>query len=586
MQVAELRVHGIGRHSAKKLLGGATTRSVGPPNLFASQREGQEEVFGVTWSRLTRTGLAAYQFLLLPFALINLAGFMSTKGKNDSALPAMAVATVGWSVSATWVLYGGLIYWDLPALSRESWHSNAVIAVGALLLALVAFRVVRDLSARRHGQSESLVQRALGVSASSWWVHYACTAVLICFVLWRSAPGDALMAVSVIQLLILITLGGLVRLGGADADKLAMDALFLAASLSHIVGYGLSQAVIALQIGHWRDKYFYYPDGLVSGPSEPGIDGSFVIWATALLLWVSTAIAMGVLGFLRRIPLRVPTIWSAWKERGRKLFPFLLARWAQGVASRPPGRPRTSWLLIFLVGSSSVTDLFVYWIGVGTDIPYLWKLPWLQISIALAFGCAAVGGLFLLSPRIGRPVLAMAFDVIGYFPRRFHPWAPPGYSEKVVRDVTDSVKYLLDEHRAVVLVGHSQGSVIAYSAMKSSSADTASECLLITCGSPLRRLYAHFFPGYFSSPAFSETAERMSSPDSTPLGATWWNFARQSDPIAAPLDVPDSQLIRDLTISETDVEANVPGARPLLHSGYWDDPDLVHVVETIRQASI
>jgi hypothetical protein len=582
---AELRVHGVGRHSSRSLIGAAEPVE-GLKSTF--RRTDGSNVYAVVWTRLTRTGLGAYNFFLLPFSLLNTAGFMADRADDNARFLRGFVSSMGVTVSSAWILYGVVIFWDLPLIQRGSLVCNVLRGVGILLAAMVLWRIGADLVGRRSrlDEASSHVRRALGIDRPRWVFHYAWVVVTTLVCAWRGSGGSALMLLSYAQLALLVVPGWFAREGGTPSRFMGTDAGFLACALTHCVAYGLAQAVVNV-MGGWRGRDFRYPEGVVSGLDEPGIDGVFVIWSTALAVWlllvITSALVRIVFGVVRRA-------LEATTAEGRQPVPndlpwsvALRLRWATLVASAPPPRFHISWMgasfIILLYGPHGA--FFSHWMGRGpyVHVFILSDLPWRQISIGLAVALIVATAILTGTSAMGRAVFAAAFDVVGFFPRQFHPWAPGSYSDLVVKDTVAAIEYLTGKHPIVTLVGHSQGSVLAYTAVTSLDDEVVSRCRLVTCGSPLARLYTYFFPGWFSSAGFAGTAERMAGSDSRGE-PVWWNFYRSTDPIAAPLRVPDSTLIRDVQLGEPAVEAGGRDAKLLMHGGYWDDPVVLSVMRS------
>ena len=86
---------------------------------------------------------------------------------------------------------------------------------------------------------------------------------------------------------------------------------------------------------------------------------------------------------------------------------------------------------------------------------------------------------------------------------------------------------LLDRLRAltaagdtrVVLVAHSQGTVIAAATLLQDDESTAHRVALLTFGSPLRRLYARNFPAYFGTGALPRLRQRQQPTVDQSVGA-------------------------------------------------------------------
>jgi hypothetical protein len=163
-----------------------------------------------------------------------------------------------------------------------------------------------------------------------------------------------------------------------------------------------------------------------------------------------------------------------------------------------------------------------------------------------------------------RPVTEKAklvADVVGFWPIRNHPLAGISYRRRVVAGILlEMSRY---PHRTIVLVGHSQGSVICQWLVRKRKLPVSREHLhLITCGSPLVSLYETFFPAYFTDQDFAEVPERV---------ASWHNFWRNTDPIATP--VPHACNIR---IEDPDRDGVLAK-----HGNYWISEDQVDCVQRI-----
>ena len=143
-----------------------------------------------------------------------------------------------------------------------------------------------------------------------------------------------------------------------------------------------------------------------------------------------------------------------------------------------------------------------------------------------------------------RKAVGILWDIGSFWPRDVHPLAPPCYAERAVPELA----IRLDAHAAmvtttgpapesghagavdeaptpglVVLASHSQGTVISMAALLGPAWRSADHTVLLTFGTVLRRLYARFFPLYFSSGAFAELAQRLGepAPGADPGSGTW-----------------------------------------------------------------
>lgn len=129
----------------------------------------------------------------------------------------------------------------------------------------------------------------------------------------------------------------------------------------------------------------------------------------------------------------------------------------------------------------------------------LWLVGLLPVAAVLLLRLAAV------NERWRRQIGAM-WDVLIFWPRHIHPFAPPCYSERVIPQLQWHLDHLLEEGKGVVLAGHSQGSVIASAASAVRRQKTADRFDLVVYGSPIAALYERVFPAYFG-PDFYETVD-------------------------------------------------------------------------------
>jgi hypothetical protein len=165
--------------------------------------------------------------------------------------------------------------------------------------------------------------------------------------------------------------------------------------------------------------------------------------------------------------------------------------------------------------------------------------------------------------------LGIAWDVLAFWPRAAHPFAPPSYCERAVPQLVARTRYLARDGRsthAVVLSGHSQGSVICAAVVQQLVAvdprDGLDRVALLTHGSPLGRAYEVVFPHHFGRERLKQLDER--------LHRRWVNLYRSSDPIGSSLQRVLRR--RDLLVSDPeglemdDARAAYPPVRG--HSGY------------------
>jgi len=160
---------------------------------------------------------------------------------------------------------------------------------------------------------------------------------------------------------------------------------------------------------------------------------------------------------------------------------------------------------------------------------------WVTLMIVLGAVLAVRSG---LRDAGFRRQIGIIWDVTSFWPRHFHPFAPPSYAVRTVPELQERIaEATANAEGAVILSGHSQGSVVAFAAAASLEESTTTNLALVTHGSPLRRFYARFFPSYFTDELLIETAGKLGSSES-PTDGSWLNFHRQTDPVALPIFRP------------------------------------------------
>ncbi|GIH97229.1 hypothetical protein ACFFMN_41580 [Planobispora siamensis] len=160
------------------------------------------------------------------------------------------------------------------------------------------------------------------------------------------------------------------------------------------------------------------------------------------------------------------------------------------------------------------------------------------ITAGVAVGLIVVGWRAYEHPAL-RSTVGVLWDITTFWPRATHPLAPPCYAERVIPDLMDRVRTLVrDERRTVVVSGHSQGSVIAAALVLQLDPGDRRHTRLLTHGSPLRRLYARYFPAYFGFGTLQAVKELFAVPSWPGSGerpCLWSNLHRSSDPVGGPV---------------------------------------------------
>jgi len=249
----ELRVHGIGSHEPFQVLGSPTLEfgddRNGSYRMFEPSRN---QVHAFVWSRTTRAKFGVYRYLLLPFTLLNVAGFAQSLTSAQDRLGGFVyrflVQALGISVTVSYVYWLWAALADVPRVHGASavYHNSATWLVLLIVLAPLLFR---SLFPGRDGDSSASGQGIPPVGTSQLWTkrptrsfhlaHFLGTFGLIEAINlatgWRQ---DLLLTLVVIQMTILL-LGGAVilwRIPNSEApERAGLVVMLLAIALPHVI---------------------------------------------------------------------------------------------------------------------------------------------------------------------------------------------------------------------------------------------------------------------------------------------------------------------------------------------------------------
>ena len=264
---------------------------------------------------------------------------------------------------------------------------------------------------------------------------------------------------------------------------------------------------------------------------------------------------------------------------------------------------------VFAAGLASLIDMtfrngsFSEWFD-DSEPAWAWLLDltgWLAVLAVVGAYLAVRSG---LRSEATRRKIGMVWDVASFFPRTFHPLAPPAYAARAVPEIQARIREAAEIGGRVVLTGHSQGSVISAAVMASLPDDIAKSTALVTYGSPIGKFYRHYFPTAVPDDLITRLVAKIGprASESDPL--YWVNFYRPTDPIAdrafrdgesagaaIPDDVTDVLAGRGREALGADVELEDPWERELQayrplprlrgHSGYESDPAWIGCVESL-----
>ncbi|MDQ3766662.1 MAG: hypothetical protein M3346_04880, partial [Actinomycetota bacterium] len=133
--------------------------------------------------------------------------------------------------------------------------------------------------------------------------------------------------------------------------------------------------------------------------------------------------------------------------------------------------------------------------------------------------------------------VGILWDVLSFFPRRFHPFAVRPYAERAVPNLLGRLEHHIQNDRYVILSTHSQGTVLAYAALQQLRAKDVekkrtSKVSFMTYGSPLSQLHARYFPALFGGTDYDDLSRVLYGDDQNgPRAVSWCNFYRLTDPI-------------------------------------------------------
>lgn len=600
----EIRVHGIGEHHLLSALGS-------PPVLREGKKRGatvvrppdgvSHDLILVNWSRMSRRPLGPFfWYLAFPFTLVNVA-FEMRPVRPGWRRTVHVGALAAWSliltaVTACWTIAlfeSLLLFIDFP----YDWSTHRVTlacAFGAALLVLVILVRARHPESRAHIVSSivhAAIVMAIALGALTFrpgerqvndysWVRFFAVQgptndqlisgtfdvrQLDQAPLWLDPIGlISYLALGLCILVALILAVTWVRSDQGPASGASLLVLLsgvLTILITSSVHAGLTQLAAdnRRSIPVFGSRDLTLPaGGLMSrlGRSYPttllpGIAIVLLLLLVALLLY---------LVFTPKLLSWIPP------QRHRREF----LRWTHEAVGHLPSiliRTSTFFMACALTFGVALIALFrdreqrgeycTLLEGPQCLPAYLNVIGWLA-------GISAVASFFIVRRANSLPalknVLASTADVVGFWPITLQPLGARTYRRDAVQGITEALNVRPDQRR--VLVGHSQGSVLAAWAVANHPAafEKGTRPALVTCGTPLGSLYFKFFPQTFDKDLFDRIVTQSDG---------WANFWRSTDPIATPLTGPDedpSAADRRNTEIRDPLEA---GEHVYGHTDYW-----------------
>jgi hypothetical protein len=475
-----------------------------------------------------------------------------------------------------------------------------------------------DRDRRRWGASENLASERFfaHAPAAHRWLRYHRAAMLVV---------AALVAVRAVQQ----AAGGLPTLALGQGLLVLAALEFLAVLVLAVVSFPAGKrhgtdvvrcgpaiaAVLAFAVAHaffsglilWVVKWFN------ERPSVEGDDGPLAVQGGPELgltdVWsvlVGLSLVFGLFWLLRQrkrgsapdVPLRETTVGQPLDgvtEGGRR--EVAKARGTALAGHRVPHLVKWLALAFFLVSAGFAVHRLDFngtidprdWSfpydagGVFWDIA-AWLLPAALVAAVLAVRKATT------SPTMRRTI-GQLWDVLTFWPRRFHPLAVRPYAERAVPEFQARVlEHVRGHDRPVLVSAHSQGSTLAFAALAPLDPDEVlSRVALVTFGSPIGGLYAQMFPAYYGADQIDALKDKLLGGDTR----GWRNFYRLTDPIGVPVfndATRDFNIADPATVARRDEGDEVPARerdRPAWgslggHSLYQREPQLKTWVAEVR----
>lgn len=346
---------------------------------------------------------------------------------------------------------------------------------------------------------------------------------------------------------------------------------------------GVMTGGVAQRVADWLD-----------GPGSPGMGRSAVIdgppvllsWQASvipvlLVLLLVPGIALGVRTYLtaRRLEPVVDAEYEEARPDPARTKQIARTRATAALTDSAPGMVGLVSTAALLLGTAAVGGAWASGQVPGRAMDGSGPFVESVAEAAQSTGSWMIGFGFLVFVACGRRAyrdasarrtIGILWDVGTFWPRAAHPFAPPCYAERAVPDLASRMSGWTARTRGrLVISGHSQGSVLAASAVWQLPAETRRRVALLTYGSPIERLYGRWFPAYFG-PAQLHGLHRSVH--------CWRNLWRATDPIGGEVRLGeesgpevDRGPLKDPLVYGRTPEHPLP--EPVLgHSDYQADP--------------
>lgn len=193
------------------------------------------------------------------------------------------------------------------------------------------------------------------------------------------------------------------------------------------------------------------------------------------------------------------------------------------------GEPLFGWLAVFVVlgffGLSSAVVFETLRRAIEDAYPGLPAgIRAGSTAVLVAVALAAVAAVATHAASSSERPLGVFWDVVAFFPRAGHPFAPPCFGERVVPELAARTKAWLDDptarrRRGVILTAHSMGSTISVATLlamrgekieapRMRDEDLVDRTALLSYGTQLRAYFSRFFPSVFGPDVLGVPGER------------------------------------------------------------------------------
>jgi hypothetical protein len=672
-QVVQLRIHGVGGATPEGLLGlpdrSETIRVAGDESAGFYFRPSDPHVEGYVWWKLTGGSMVqALWIVLFPFTFFNVANWMfPPDGETREwarASSRFLMLLLGLSLTTSYVMWeftlvvqqaflqwrlGGhldrLPGWLLRVAPFARGHAPVFVTFLGILSVAVVGLVVLFVARRTRNDFEQfpgpedpkrvpgegpfdllgapLLRKERFTDRFFWWqprnssrllrIHLVVGTILFLALAVWALRKAAVSTTATFHLRPWFLWLARVQVG-----------LILALLLSYLMGWG------------WRSGFRWAPPVVVATVSVALTTGFF----SGLTLWVANRVnrtgtldfdESGAFGAGSIAFVLAALVWLAWHWRGRKReWPGVEADIPlnhRGPGEEPDGATPYMRRYIALLRSFSHgignADLVL---SASALVFVLFAAPAVYSSLDisrrfLTFGSWVLGTVVAIALpsllfRSIRPnansKVKIVWDATTFWPRRFHPFAVRPYAERAVPELQGRLRHLiLDRRCRVVVAAHSQGSILAYVALRHlvgwearGGPNIVPEVALVTFGCPLRKMHARFFPAYFRVEDMVDLEAHLFQGDGADPCVGWTNFFRRTDYIGQEvftearrdgkslegcdrkLSDPPQEPRRDDTPLDRPfaVPADLPVpifTQPVVHSYYNNSPELRHRVAVV-----